>query len=412
MKKISRLSFPEKREYFGIRKLKVGVASVAIATTLFWGAGLTNVSADQISSQTPTSEVVNETSLPEDDNQSFLELEKTDDVSQNLEENNSSNLNADNKGQLNDLESPAVEETVPESQSAEANSNLQDVRETAESVRIDEVKTVTSTENSNQINLLKSSQPDNQVSNPPIAEDTIRVHFQAVNDDNYIQYGLRTWGAVAEPSDGNNWPSAATPFSANQKDDFGYYINVRQAASHGDIGCLLLKNGEKTSDSDQSIKLLSKDANEVWVMSDFTTYSYKPLADDRVIRINYKRDDGNYDSWGLWAWGDVVGQFGAWPTDALDFTHEGAYGRYIDLPLSKLLDSNIGFLLVNQNDPEKTGNKTIDMNFSDRNIYSQIFLHNDDMTVYTKPYYIATVTGQKILKNLIHILGHWMIFMS
>ena len=55
MKKISRISFPEKREYFGIRKLKVGVASVAIATTLFWGAGLTNVSADQISSQTPAS---------------------------------------------------------------------------------------------------------------------------------------------------------------------------------------------------------------------------------------------------------------------------------------------------------------------------------------------------------------------
>ena len=54
--------------------------------------------------------------------------------------------------------------------------------------------------------------------------------------------------------------------------------------------------------------------------------------------------------------------------------------------------------MVNQNDPEKTGNKTIDMNFSDRNIYSQIFLHNDDMTVYTKPYYIATVTGQDFSK--------------
>jgi len=398
MKKISRLSFPEKREYFGIRKLKVGVASVAIATTLFWGAGLTNVSADQISSQTPASEVVNETSLPEDDNQSFLELEKTDDVSQNLEENNSSNLNADNKGQLNDLESPAVEETVPESQSSEANSNLQDVRETAESVRIDEVKTVTSTENSNQINLLKSSQSDNQVTKPSIAENTVRVHFQAVTDDNYTQYGLWTWGAVAEPSDGNNWPAAATPFSANQKDDFGYYIDLTQAASHGDIGYLLLKNGEKTSDSDQTIKFLSKDVNEVWVALDFTAYSYKPLADDRLVRINYKRDDGNYDGWGLWAWGDVAAQFGTWPTDALDFTQEGDYGRYIDLPLSKLLESNIGFLLVNQNDPEKTGNKTIDMNFSDRNIHSQIFLHNDDMTVYTNPYYIATVTGQDFSK--------------
>lgn len=398
MKKVSRLSFPEKREYFGIRKLKVGVASVAIATTLFWGAGLTNVSADQISSQTPASEVVNETSLPEDDNQLFLELEKTDDVSQNLEEKNSSNLNADSKGQLNDLESPAVEETVPESQSSEANSNLQDVRETAESVRIDEVKTVTSTENSNQINLLKSSQSDNQVTKPSIAENTVRVHFQAVTDDNYTQYGLWAWGAVAEPSDGNNWPAAATPFSANQKDDFGYYIDLTQAASHGDIGYLLLKNGEKTSDSDQTIKFLSKDVNEVWVALDFTAYSYKPLADDRLVRINYKRDDGNYDGWGLWAWGDVAAQFGTWPTDALDFTQEGDYGRYIDLPLSKLLESNIGFLLVNQNDPEKAGNKTIDMNFSDRNIHSQIFLHNDDMTVYTNPYYIATVTGQDFSK--------------
>lgn len=55
------------------------------------------------------------------------------------------------------------------------------------------------------------------MSNPPIAEDTIRMHFQAVTDDNYTQYDLWTWGAVAEPSDGNNWPAAATPFSANQK---------------------------------------------------------------------------------------------------------------------------------------------------------------------------------------------------
>ena len=70
------------------------------------------------------------------------------------------------------------------------------------------------------------------------------------------------------------------------------------------------------------------------------------------------------------AWGDVAGQFGAWPSDTLDFTQEGAYGRFIDLPLSKLLDSNIGFLLVNQNDPEKAGNKTLDMSFSDRDIHS------------------------------------------
>lgn len=398
MKKVSRLSFPEKREYFGIRKLKVGVASVAIATALFWGAGLTSVSADQITAQAATSEVVSETSSPDDSSEALLESEKAVDVNQTIETVNASDVVDNSESQSTEPESPVVEETEPESQPQEVISQTQEVQGTAATAEIADVKTVTSAENSNQVNLLKSSQPDNQVSNPPIAEDTIRMHFQAVTDDNYTQYDLWTWGAVAEPSDGNNWPAAATPFSANQKDDFGYYIDVRQAASHGDIGYLLLKNGEKTSDSDQSIKPLSKDVNEVWVTSDFMTYSYKPLADDRIIRINYKRDDGNYDGWGLWAWGDVAGQFGAWPSDALDFNQEGAYGRYIDLPLSKLLDSNIDFLLVNQNDPEKAGNKTLDMSFSDRDIHSQIFLHNDDATVYTNPYYIATVTGQDFSK--------------
>lgn len=55
MKKISRLSFLEKRQFFGIRKLKVGVAFVAIATALFWSASLANsVSADQISAEMAT----------------------------------------------------------------------------------------------------------------------------------------------------------------------------------------------------------------------------------------------------------------------------------------------------------------------------------------------------------------------
>ncbi|MCO4619451.1 peptidoglycan linked protein(LPXTGmotif), pullulanase [Streptococcus infantarius subsp. infantarius] len=364
----------------------------------FWGAGLTSVSADQITAQAATSEVVSETSSPDDSSEALLESEKAVDVNQTIETVNASDVVDNSESQSTEPESPVVEETEPESLPQEVISQTQEVQGTAATAEIADVKTVTSAENSNQVNLLKSSQPDNQVSNPPIAEDTIRVHFQAVTDDNYTQYGLWTWGAIAEPSDGNNWPAAATPFSANQKDDFGYYIDVRQAASHGDIGYLLLKNGEKTSDSDQSIKPLSKDVNEVWVTSDFMTYSYKPLADDRIIRINYKRDDGNYDGWGLWAWGDVAGQFGAWPSDALDFNQEGAYGRYIDLPLSKLLDSNIGFLLVNQNDPEKAGNKTLDMSFSDRDIHSQIFLHNDDATVYTNPYYITTVTGQDFSK--------------
>ncbi|WP_286783194.1 pullulanase [Streptococcus sp. UBA4344] len=400
MKKISRLSFPEKRECFGIRKLKVGVASVAIATALFWGAGITSVSADQVNAQLAAEEEMSDNLLSVTEQQKTSEFTEVVNQTLNTETNEPTNSVDETESQPTVAAEQEVEQDLQTSEATSKSQGNQAVNElsNSETVGPESSTSETTTETANQINLLNSPQSDSQVSNPPIAENTIRVHFQAVTDDNYAQYGLWTWGAVAEPSDGNNWPAAATPFSANQKDEFGYYIDLKQAASHGDIGYLLLKNGEKTSDSDQSIKPLSKDANEVWVTSDFTTYSYKPLADDRIIRINYKRDDGNYDGWGLWAWGDVASQFGTWPTDALDFTQEGAYGRYIDLPLSKLLDSNIGFLLVNQNDPDKSGNKTLDMAFSDREIHSQIFLHNDDATVYTNPYYVATVTGQDFSK--------------
>lgn len=291
----------------------------------------------------------------------------------------------------------AVEEVVTIENVAEVN-----VQETSnDTTSLDQLATDATAENTTQtseVTLLNATPETAENTVPAIAEDTIRVHFQEVTDDDFSQYSLWTWGAVAEPSDGNNWPAAATAFSENQKNDFGYYIDVKQTVSHGEIDYLLLKNGEKISDSDQNITPLSQDVNEVWVTSDFKIYTYKPLADDSIIRINYQRDDGDYDGWGVWVWRDVAGEFSTWPTDALDFTQEGAYGRYVDVPLSKLLDSNIGFLLVNQNDPDGIGNKTIDLRFSERDSHNQIFLHSDDAKVYTNPYYIATVTGQDFSK--------------
>lgn len=406
MKKVSRLSFLEKRQFFGIRKLKVGVASVAIATALFWSASLANsVSADQISAETATELVANQSEIAEqaiDVAQSETDTLADTQVEADtqIEVENVESIVSEDNTQIATAETDvdqAVEEVVTIENVAEVN-----VQEASnDTTSLDQLATDATAENTTQtseVTLLNATPETAENTAPAIAEDTIRVHFQEVTDDNFSQYSLWTWGAVAEPSDGNNWPAAATAFSENQKDDFGYYIDVKQTASHGEIGYLLLKNGEKISDSDQNITPLSQDVNEVWVTSDFKTYTYKPLADDSIIRINYQRDDGDYDGWGVWVWGDVAGEVSIWPTDALDFTQEGAYGRYVDVPLSKLLDSNIGFLLVNQNDPDGVGNKTIDLSFSERDSHSQIFLHNDDTTVYTNPYYIATVTGQDFSK--------------
>ncbi|MCO4525063.1 peptidoglycan linked protein(LPXTGmotif), pullulanase [Streptococcus infantarius subsp. infantarius] len=131
MKKVSRLSFPEKRKYFGIRKLKVGVASVAIPTALFWGAGLTSVSADQITAQAATSEVVSETSSPDDSSEALLESEKAVDVNQTIETVNASDVVDNSESQSTEPESPVVEETEPESQPQEVISQTQEVQGTA-----------------------------------------------------------------------------------------------------------------------------------------------------------------------------------------------------------------------------------------------------------------------------------------
>lgn len=406
MKKISRLSFLEKRQFFGIRKLKVGVASVAIATALFWSASLADsVSADQISAETATELVTNQSEIAEqaiDIAQSEIDTlaDTQTEVDTQIEVENTESIVSEDNTQTAAAETDvdqAVEEVVTIENVAEVN-----VQEASnDTTSLDQSATDATAENTTQtseVTLLNATPETAENTAPAIAEDTIRVHFQEVTDDNFSQYSLWTWGAVAEPSDGNNWPAAATAFSENQKNDFGYYIDVKQTASHGEIDYLLLKNGEKISDSDQNITPLSQDVNEVWVTSDFKTYTYKPLADNSIIRINYQRDDGDYDGWGVWVWGDVASEFSTWPTDALDFTQEGAYGRYVDVPLSKLLDSNIDFLLVNQNDPDGVGNKTTDLRFSERDSHSQIFLHNDDAKVYTNPYYIATVTGQDFSK--------------
>ncbi|XCY66773.1 pullulanase-associated domain-containing protein [Streptococcus iniae] len=86
-----------------------------------------------------------------------------------------------------------------------------------------------------------------------------------------------------------------------------HYIDVTKSTQAGDIGYVLLNNGQKVGgDSDRKITLIDPNMNEVWVDNSFNTYTYQPLAAANTIRINYKRADNNYDGWGLWVWGDVA----------------------------------------------------------------------------------------------------------
>lgn len=389
-------AYPEKREIFSIRRLKVGVASVTIASAFFLGTSLgnTNVSADTVT-DSPNEVVLASNSVEEQD---APKQETSPIVSQESQPDQPvSQAPTAEIAVANSTDGVALAESlsVPEATSAQiaVGEQVEEPSKLAESVQ-PLASPESAPVNSLEATPVAAELPADRV----IADQHIRLHFEGLEDEKISSYGLWTWGAVAEPSDGNQWPNDVEPFVAEQKDDFGYYIDVKQSETPGKIGYLLLKDGEKVAEGDQEIAPLAAEMNEAWIRSDFTTYSYAPLADENLLRLHYKREDNQYEGWGVWVWGDTSASFEKWPSDALDFTGKDDKGAYLDIPLSKGLASNIGFLLVNQNDDQAPGNKTKDLAFSDRETHSHIFIKAGDDTVYTNPYGIPTQIEQDFSK--------------
>ncbi len=79
-----------------------------------------------------------------------------------------------------------------------------------------------------------------------------------------------------------------------------------------------------------------------------------PTASSRDYAIvHYKRTDGDYDDWGLYAWGDLAdGESTNWPASH-PFTGRDAYGAFAYVKL-KPGASNVGFLVI-----DKDGNKDV-----------------------------------------------------
>lgn len=74
-----------------------------------------------------------------------------------------------------------------------------------------------------------------------------------------------------------------------------------------------------------------------------------PPVPDNHIRIHYNRPDGNYDTFGVWTWGDVASPSTGWPTGAAPFdsAQTDSYGAYIDIELAEGA-RQIGFLIVDR----------------------------------------------------------------
>ena len=380
MKKIP--SQTEKKMIYGIRSLKNGTGSVLIgASIVLLSATMPTISANENLPQTQenTSAV---TKAPTETETETSQTQKETPIS----EQKNANASLDSK-----KEAPAVETTTaPETPKTE------DATTSQANSKEEKVDTSTATPTSEQ-----KPQADTS-SEEPIADNHFRIHVKKLPEENKDSQGLWTWDDVEKPSE--NWPNGAKSFKDAKQDDYGYYLDVKLKNEQAKKVSFLINNtkGDNLT-GDRSVERLSPKMNEAWLDENYKVYNYRPQPAG-TIRVNYYRTDGNYDKKSLWYWGDVKNpSSGEWP-DGTDFTATGKYGRYIDIPLNEAA-REFGFLLL---DESKKGDdvkiRKEDYKFTDLKNHSQIFLKDDDETIYTNPYYVHDIrmTGaQHVAKSRI-----------
>ena len=378
MKKIP--SQTEKKMIYGIRSLKNGTGSVLIgASIILLSAAMPTISANENLPQTQenTSAVIK---APTETETSQTQKETP------ISEQKNANASLDSK-----KEAPAVETTTaPETPKTE------DATTSQANSKEEKVDNSTATPTSDQ-----KPQADTS-SEEPIADNHFRIHVKKLPEENKDSQGLWTWDDVEKPSE--NWPNGAKSFKDAKQDDYGYYLDIKLKNEQAKKVSFLINNtkGDNLT-GDRSVERLSPKMNEAWLDENYKVYNYRPQPAG-TIRVNYYRTDGNYDKKSLWYWGDVKNpSSGEWP-DGTDFTATGKYGRYIDIPLNEAA-REFGFLLL---DESKKGDdvkiRKEDYKFTDLKNHSQIFLKDDDETIYTNPYYVHDIrmTGaQHVAKSRI-----------
>ena len=349
-------SHTEKKMVYSIRSLKNGTGSVLIGASLVLLAMATpTISANETT--TASAEATNTITQP---------LTDTADIAGKNESDFSSPNNANASPEKKE-EQPATEATTPAATPADS------APQTGQD-RSSEPTTSTTTETK---------------AEEPIEDNYFRIHVKKLPEENKDAQGLWTWDDVEKPSE--NWPNGALSFKDAKKDDYGYYLDVKLKGEQAKkISFLINNTAGKNLTGDKSAEKLAPKMNEAWLDQDYKVFSYEPQPAG-TIRVNYYRTDGNYDKKSLWYWGDVKNPSSAqWP-DGTDFTATGKYGRYIDIPL-KDAAKEFGFLLL---DESKQGDdvkiRKEDYKFTDLKNHSQIFLKDDDETIYTNPYYVHDI---------------------
>ena len=224
----------EKKVVFGIRKFTVGVASVGIATAFLISGTGQLVQAEEVA--TPSTEIT-----------APINTDQTSDVDAEAGEVLDAQVNTASVENVATSDTTATEASTLVAEASEA------FDAQVNTASVENVATVAET--------ATLSTP----AEAPIEEGSIRLHFENVDETAPESQGLWTWGGVAEPSDGNQWPTDTVNFSSSQVDDYGHYVDIKKSETPGTIGYVVLKDGEKITESDQKVELLVPEQNGLFV---------------------------------------------------------------------------------------------------------------------------------------------------
>ena len=391
-----RLTQVRRQERYGIKKLSVGVASVLVATTLYFLPGSAQVlAASQANEEASSSQLAADAgnqvtpapagqadagqadgAKPADQAASAGQADgkKPADASQAAE-----------GAQASDA-SPADSSPNGSTKPSDGTNPADRTKPTDSAKPADTAKPAVTPESGASPTATPAAAPQVAPANqaPEIPAGHFRMHFAKLPSDNISEIGAWVWGnGVQAPS--NNWPTGAMRFSEDKKTAYGYYLDVPVTPQATAINYLLnnVNDGSKKFTEDLSLAITNPQMKQAWLDENYQASVEEPIpANKNRLRVHYHRADGQYDNWGLWVWGkDVEHPSSDWPKGALEFNQSGPFGRYLDLPITEL-GKDIHFLLVNK----ATSKQTKDMSFSDRANHEQVYLHDEEDTVYTTPF--------------------------
>ena len=265
-----------RQERYGIKKLSVGVASVLVATTLYFLPGSAQVlAASQAPEENSTSQLAPAPSSDAGNQATPAPAGQADagqaDSSKPADQDTSAGQ-ADSKKAADASQAAKGAQASDASDSANAASPADGDKPTDGTNPADTTKPTAANPATPESAASPTATPavTAQVAPadqaPEIPAGHFRMHFAKLPSDNISEIGAWVWGSgVQAPSD--NWPTGAMRFSEDKKTAYGYYLDVPVTPQATAINYLLnnVNDGSKKFTEDLSLAITNPQMKQAWL---------------------------------------------------------------------------------------------------------------------------------------------------